>query len=253
MSDGGLLKALEELQDDWEQRDTPSPSTVGGCLRRQWFTARKVARTERVSPSSILSFERGTALEPLIHELCRREGYAVSPSVTLPQSACDYINCKRGAVDALLVKDGVCRLLEVKVLGMWGYKIMHRDGLEKDLQYYTQVQLYMAALSSLGDFITNLGPCLYVVVSADHSAHNWYHNRMEKLLPDDPKRLPPLFSFDVPFDSHNANVVIGRAHLINSLVGGQTSAKAVPRDADPWKDNFPCNWCGYKAVCMEAG
>lgn len=252
--DTDLLVALESLQDEWERREIPSPSTVGMCFRRQWFLGRGAERSERIAPSSILAMERGKALEPLGYALAERAGFIVSPSITLPKEVLSSMNLKRGAVDMILAKPGELGLWlgEVKVLGMWGYGLTLDKGLiETDPNYYYQAQLYMEAIRRLGYEVKG---CIFMMFSADPTAWSWYFNRIKKIPKDDERRYPAMKTLEIAPDKWWVNEGIKRALLVTAYLN-ETEGKNVPREFDPYNhgEAFPCGWCGFLEKCRGAG
>jgi len=247
-----LVAALEGFQDKWERRAIPSPSTVGQCIRKQWFLATGATPSERIDPAGILSFERGKAMQSLAYVLLEAIGAKVSPSVTLPPEALKAINCERGEIDGLAYLDDALWLIEVKVLGAWGYLSFVEHGLREDdpfdKVYISQVQAYLLALST----VLPVKGALFVVFAADPSAANWIATIIKKW----PKAPPPLSVATFELQPDTAGYAATRARQVAWLRDNIDDPTQVNRDFDPAGDprhNKPCRYCGFRTLCLDAG
>lgn len=237
-----LVEALEELQDEWRQREVPTPSVSGTeCLRQLWFAGRHYPRTNRVTAAGILAMEQGKAQEPLVYDLYRRLGYEVIEQVTVPA---DRIACAEdGTADAVLqTPDGERVLLEIKRLGWFQLSLLVRDGLAAaHPRYYAQVQLYMHGLE--------IRRCYFTALSADYSAlSRLWSSRQWGELP------PPIWVEEVPYDAREAARLLERNRFIRRLIEKADSPRQVPRYTDPaTNDRYPCGYCGWREACLQAG
>ena len=237
-----LLRALEEYQDSWEAKGVPSPSMVEQCMRRSWFVGTGFPRSERVTAAGILAMEQGKAEEEMVSSLLARSGWKIVGK-QVPINA-EAVGCTEGTVDLILEDDYDNRYVgEIKRLGLFRYLRLVERGLKKaHPEYYTQLQLYMAGMG--------LTRALLVAIPADYSALTYYWNRSrhpEHLKP------PPIWSEMVSEDRLWLDSRIERAKQIDYHVKVHKHPRDVPRDFDPDNDRWPCDWCNYKAACIEVG
>jgi hypothetical protein len=234
--------AIEGTQDTWEKRELPSPSAIEQCTRRTWFVAHDTPVTERVPSSSILAMDSGKALEDMAFTMLNAAGYTTLATQVVIEPS--YIACKGGTADWVGTDpSGKLIVLDVKRLGLYGYKDMVIQGTRKaKVQYYTQLQLYMHALGIYDAQIM----CL----SADHSAlKGWWRQRKY----DMDKLPPPVWMEELKYDPQWVERSIQRAIKITEYLQME-NPKYVPRDYDPFtKRYWQCDYCGYREACKKAG
>jgi hypothetical protein len=251
-----LVKALEEFQDHWERRAIPSPSTIGQCIRKQWFLALGTAPSERIDPAGILSFERGKAMQSLAYTLLEAVGAKVSPRILLPLEALKHLSCTRlqdeGEIDGLARDEDGMWLVEIKWLNAWGYLSFVEHGLRPDDPfdkiYIDQVQSYLLALSSIEWGTFSLKGAIYIVFAADPSAANWIATKIKKW----PNAPPPLTVALFELNGDTAGAAVARARQVAWLRDNTIDATQVARDFDPFKPDKPCKYCGFWTLCKGA-
>jgi len=182
-------------------------------------------------------------------------GAKVSPDVRLSPELAAQIGCERGAVDGLFFiedkeepEDTGLWLLEVKVLGAWGYLSFIEKGLTVtdpfDVVYIDQVQSYLLALST----VFPLKGCLFLVFCADPSGTNWIATKIKKWS----SPPPPLCVAKYALNPDTAGEAVARAKQVSWLRDNVDDPRDVPRDYDPMKPDKPCSYCGFLYLCKEA-
>lgn len=236
-----LLDALDEMQDEWHRRGVPTPSSAGTeCLRQLWFMGRQVPRSNRAPAYTVLALEQGKAEEEIAYALWERLGFQVTRQVAVPAEA---IACAEdGTADGVLRTADGDILLEIKRLGAYPYYLVLTEGVEVGHpRYYTQVQLYLAGLG--------LARCFFLAVSADYRAFLRLYGRRFAEAP------PPVWVEEIVRDDDFVAKQVSRNRMVRRLISSVDQVAAVPRVADPAEvgDGWPCGWCGWRELCLEAG
>lgn len=247
-----VYAAAEGLQDEWEDRAVPSPSSIDYCARRLWYQHQGTPKTNRTPPRSIKRMESGRRIEPFWLKVYNRAGFIVvvldaesrMPIHSLPAG---------GEFDALLIGNTTypteMLVLEQKDLGAWSFMRIVDEGVRAGApDYYAQVQLYMEGLRQAGVAVER---AVFHAGQADPSALVWLWQKIKKRA-----GRPPDFHVEVvPFDQAEVDRALARALVIQ---GYCQQAIVAPREYDPAEGKFPCGqadnpYCGWREQCLKDG
>lgn len=245
--------AAETMQDDWEERYIPSPSTIHSCRLKQWFQGKRYERTNRIPVESIKKMESGKAIEDFWRTVYTRAGFhVVSPTPPLTIGSMQSM----GGDGILYVATEECSralglplhtplLLELKDFGAWSYIDFVLKGLQEAApDYYEQVQSYMHGY--------NLEHCVFHAGMADSSGTKWIWRVVKKQTDS----IPPFWMEIVPREPAVAMASMNRADEIRYAIDNIHNRIPLElRDHDPIAlgNKFPCGYCGWQDACIEAG
>lgn len=245
--------AAETMQDDWEKRWVPSPSSVSSCRLKQWFQASGITPSNRIPVDSMKKMESGRVIEDFWREVYTRAGYlVVSP---LPSFELGDMKSKGGdgllfvedqrAIDSTGLPKGSSLLLELKDLGAWTWCDFTQKGIKDGMpDYYDQVQTYLHAYDREW--------CVFHAGMADASGTKFIWNRIKKI----PAPCPPFWVEMVKRDPNHTMKVMHRASEVRNHIDNITDRIPVElRDYDVAtllpKKGFPCGYCGWSEVCLS--
>lgn len=244
--------AAETLQDEWETRYVPSPSSVGSCRLRQWFTASGIPRTNRIPVDSMKKMESGRVIEDFWRNVYTRAGFhVVSPT---PKLVVGQMHSE-GGDGIMYVADntslglprGAAVLLELKDFGAWSYCEFVKEGLQaSSYDYWLQVQTYMHGF--------DLPFCVFHAGMADASGTKFIWRRIRKLG----EEVPPFWIEVIKREPAAALEAITRAKDIRWAIDNSEEGR-IPvelRDFDVHallpKGGYPCGYCGWAEACAGA-
>ena len=196
---------------------------------RSWFLAKGYKRSERVPARFILAAEQGHAEESITDPLLEKLGHEIlerSLSFEHPLFA-----PRGGTIDRLLLGEKLF-VADVKRMGLRYYKDFVERGIKVARpDYYTQIQLYMAAFQARG---------MIIALSADSSVLPW------------PLKHWPIWIEEIEPDIEWLESRVVRTEgVLLSLALDEPAASL--RDFDPWHDKHPCSTiCGFLVPCKEA-
>ena len=248
--------AAETMQDDWEQRYVPSPSSVASCRLRQWFMASGLERTNRIPVESLKKMESGRVIEDYWREVYTRAGFlVVSP---LPPVEIGAMKSRGGdgllfvehqrAVEATGLPKGSSLLLELKDLGAWTYMDFVLKGCQEGMpDYYDQVQSYLRAYDR--------EYCIVHAGMADASGTKWIWSKIKR----QPEVIPPFWVERVKRDPVRTMEVLNRAAEVHWAIENVAPSDRIPielKDFDSVKlvpdHKYPCGYCGFSDTCVRA-
>lgn len=258
-----LHDAVFNQQFEEEIHESPSPSGVHGCVRRQVWARRKIPPTNPRPVRALKKLASGKLAETFWVESLEKAGFKILPNPErIPIRGPEGKALMTGEIDCLLEdKDTGARFLaEFKDLGMWGYLGVVKDGLKKaEPAYYTQVQLYIHGARQAG--LTSEDWALFLVGQADSSAVSWLSRRYLKAESE-----PPDFHLEVvELDPEAVSAGLRRAQIVLDTADGPVPDEQVPREFDPVglagnprSSAFPCGrpenpYCPYLTKCIETG
>jgi CRISPR/Cas system-associated exonuclease Cas4 (RecB family) len=178
------IKAMKERIEEFNHGEDPvgdffHPSSLGGCLRRTWFSA-KGAKPEGKAREDALrdyyTFETGTALHVLTQNLCERAGILEQREVPILSTKHKII----GHADGIVKIDGVRYLLEIKTINMRGYATVVKQPMHS---HKVQMHAYMGPLKLKWSIIyyicKDTGQIREHVIQFDEKFYKqWVHDRV---------------------------------------------------------------------------
>lgn len=192
------------------------------CSRNLWYSVNKFP--EAVSPKSQRIFDVGTALEPVIVEWLRADGWNVEYNpgsqnaeieVTVPVIG----GMLAGHPDCIISKGEIQNaLVDIKTMNDRAFTYWKKSGsLKTKPQYVTQLHIYAMGLMKQGRKIERLG---IVGVNKNNSEMH-------------------IDFFD--FDEGTCNDILNNAELI-------LNAKEIPEYDCP-TEKWACNYCEFHDIC----
>lgn len=132
---------------DKNEADGPKPTASGtlmrcsdafSCLRQRGFAAAKFPDAHSIGPDTLLAFSLGNAM----HEVLQN---AISNSYVSEMEAVVDLSGSgvslSGSADGVVIVDGETRLLEIKTMSAYPFKLARQSGLPKR-QHVAQAALY---------------------------------------------------------------------------------------------------------------
>jgi len=186
------------------------------------------------SPTTLAIFERGHALEPVIADIKRREGYWVERYKQLPYTS--WYNNEEDRIwlvanpDYYCYKDGEDYNLQVKAVNPYHGKSLVKNAqagrlVEETPQYYWQVQAEMAAIKE----------------------HFMLHTITKTILCVCDVATMKTTDIVIPFDEEIWNVHRQKLEQIwyNATIDGELA----PREYA--EKEWQCSYCNYKQHCYS--
>lgn len=244
--------AAETMQDDWEDRYVPSPSSISKCRLQQWFAGTQVKRSNRIPVDSLKKMESGRVIEDFWREVYTRAGFmVVSPTPPLTIGVMQsrggdgllYVETE-AAAKAVGLPTGSSLLLELKDLGAWSYMDFVQKGVQEGLpDYWPQVQSYLHGYKR--------EYCVFHAGMADSSGTKFIWRRIRKYEGD-----PPPFHVEVIRREPVAVLeAMNKASEVRWAIDNIKDRIPLElRDYDSPKlvaeKKFPCGWCGWANTCV---
>ena len=200
-------------------------SSLGhACDRKLWLQFVAMAEEPRTLQSQ-LTLDIGTALEPVIMEYLKLDGWEIDynpgsqeADIELRHEADGCVVC--GHYDCIAKRDGMTALLDAKTMNSRAWSEWRKHGAEvKYPQYVAQVQLYAYMAKGINPNITHVG--------------------IAGLNKDRATFPIPVELFD--YDELHALNAIARAERIAAL-------PSMP-PVDPNIPGWCCSYCGFKTEC----
>lgn len=244
--------AAESMQDDYELRYVPSPSSIGSCRLRQWFMGKKWPRTNRIPVESLKKMESGKVIEDYWRAVYTKAGFLVV-SPTPPLTMGDMRS--QGGDGLLFVETEECAqvfgmpvgssaLLELKDFGAWTYMDFVLKGLkESSSDYWWQIQSYLHGY--------NREYCVFHAGMADSSGTKWIWKRIKK----QEEEIPPFWIEVVKRDPAVAMKALGIAGEVKWAIDNINDRVPIElRDYNPIallpEKKYPCGYCGWAEACV---
>lgn len=249
-------QAAETMQDDWEQRYVPSPSSVSSCRLRQWFMASGLPKTNRIPVDSMKKMESGRVIEDFWRNVYTRAGFlVVSPLPPVEIGAMRsmggdgllFVESVEAAETTGLTK-GSSLLLELKDLGAWSWCDVVTKGVQEGLpDYYDQIQAYLHAYDRQY--------CVFHAGMADASGTKFIWKRIKKYTDE----CPPFWIEIVKRDPAHVMTVLNRASEIKWGIDNMPGDGRIPIELKDYdcvslvpKKGYPCGYCGFAEKCVAA-
>lgn len=206
-----LNEAIQLKHAQEPKRTHLSASQWSHCDRAMWMTLRQTT-IDAPKPEILRTFQLGHTIEDLIVGWLKDAGYKiVLQQAQLKNSFGGYI----GAIDGVIVIDGVAHLLEIKSSASKYFKQWIKDGAPE--KYKAQASIYMHHSNQLSKANNKLQKCLFVVMNKDTSE----------------------IHTDV-FDYDEGYAAIQTERMENII---------MMEEMPPVDESYMCNMCKHKAVC----
>ena len=160
--------AINKLMYDWA-RDLPpkvinriSPSQLGGCMRKHWYSIKHAPVTTPTNPGAILNMQTGFMWEEIITKSLQ---HANVPFISQWKMVSDTYNME-GTLDYGLLIDGELQIWDSKTESSLAYKYRKGSYLDSHEDYVHQLNCY-ALMAREAGFTVNRGG--FVVVRRDDS------------------------------------------------------------------------------------
>jgi len=278
-----FFDTVQLRQNNWGSHGVPRASSVGNCLRQQYFNLlRDEYPPVPISGESLWGMAEGNRQEEPIYEVLREQGYMVH---SVQAGVVRYLD-NDGAVQAKRVPDDERMKATVAALrrtGQTPFMTVHIDGIIEDGPDKLPpalLELKKATMFSFGGMVQNqimsdkptydmqsavgagsfgLDMARFYVFSRDKSATEWYFTKMRSKNPI--LENPALYVEDVVINPKLLQVADYRARYVL----GAVQENAMP-EPDPGisplnvrveKDGemttlFPCGWCEWREHCLQA-
>ena len=241
-----ILEAAIKMWEESPSRRAPSPSSVMGCYRQNYFIQTGVPRTNRPDAESSISAESGKATELVLLSLIQNAGIVDVEMQTdeereIPEDLLATLNLTGGQYDAVgTTPDGERVLIELKRKGVFQIldRHKHEDLSVADEREYMQIQ---AMLHALG-----LDRCFYLAANWDRGALT-RHSKGKG-----PDRTVGIYTEWITRNPISAKVIAQRGQKLQDYLQVE-DVSSVPREFDVNKD-WQCKapWCGWREACLAA-
>lgn len=187
-----------------------SASQWNECKRALWFK-RVDAVPEMRTEEALIKMEMGKALESVIIEQVKRDGFNVVAEQVSIKEGSSYI----GTLDAVLEKDGIPYVGEFKAVSNKVFKAWLREGAP--VYYHAQLQLYLLATKYKTRSKASIQDGVFVVLNRDSGE---VHHEFVKLSE-------------------------GAAQHYYNVLEEVSKTDTIPQKFVSWK----CKMCTYKKLC----
>ena len=246
---------------DKNEEDGPKPTAAGtlmrcsdaqNCLRQRGFAAAKFPEVHSIDTNTLLAFSLGTSMHELLQNAIGNVyGGEFEAVVDLSGSGVSL----SGSADGVVEVDGETRLLEIKTMGSFPFKLAKESGLPKR-QHVAQAALYamgfpevtklwVVYLAKESGFRNahKAGDMLEFVIDLDEELFEGFTPRqiaeqeldnfrsVQKSLSED--MLPDA----VVFDDNGVDILVEKPPAYGSGKG------------QPWN----CRYCRYQSICEAVG
>ena len=233
-------------------------SDSGACLRQRGFNALQTTECHEIDTSTLLAFELGTHMHNVIQEACadQFEGEYETP-IDLSYTGVSL----SGSCDGLIKVNDEYRLLEIKTMSPFGFKLARESGVPKR-EHLSQASLYAKGMIETGKQVdavyfvymakgddfrskTKAGDIIEWVIPLDEVIYEYGMSPMQ--LADAELELFRSVQQDLSNDML-PDAVLFDDNGVDKLVESP-SPYGVPHKGGHWQ----CRYCRYNELCQMVG
>ena len=193
------------------------------CMRNLWYTVNGSKGTETDAGTQRI-FDVGTALEPVIVDWLRADGWRVEYNPGSQNAALEVIIPVKGGTltghpDCIISKGEIQNaLVDIKTMNDRAYRFWKREGtLKSKPQYVTQLHIYALGLKQMGREISRLG-----IVGVNKNNSDMHIDFFE-------------------YDDFRAKEIVNYTEWLFT--------QEKPLELGCPSESWACGYCGYSEIC----
>jgi len=233
-------------------------SDSGACLRQRGFTAAKFDECHNLESSTLLAFELGTHMHTVVQDACadQFEG-EYETAIDLSHTGVSV----SGSCDGLVKIGDQYRLLEIKTMSPFGFKLAKEAGVPKR-EHLSQASMYAKGMIDAGSQVDAVY-LVYIAKGDDFRSKTKAGDMIEWVIPLDEEvyeyGMSPLQLADAELElfrsvQHDlSNDMLPDAVLFDDsgtdILVESPSPYGVPHKGGHWQ----CRYCRHNEICSMVG